>query len=207
VKLKTLTVLGQLSALAIFAGSCVVAAEAAEKDTASQPTSVFATIGKETVTWQDFSIAFNQAAQKKFYHGNPSDEAVATLQREIAGKLVTDTLVLNEANRRKIKADSAFVNQELGKIESKRAGDAQWEEAKHRVLPILRHQIENESKIKKLTAQIRDVAAPTAAQVRQYYTDHPEKFTAPMEQRVSIILLSVDPSSSNDVWEIGRAHV
>ncbi len=197
-KLNPLSTISLFSVLVILVNPGAVAADTTEKGT--EP-SVFATIGKETISWQDFGIAFNNAAKNKFYHGKPADNVIAALQRDVAGKLVADTLVLNEANRRKIKPDTAAVKQELESIEKKRAGDAQWLEARGRVLPILTRQIENETKIKKLSAQIRNVTPPTSTQVQAFYASHPEKFTAPVEQRVSIILLSVDPSSGNEMWE------
>lgn len=204
-KMKSLHILNLFSVLVIFVSPCVAAADKAEKSIDSKPPSVFATIGKEAISWQDLNVAYNQAAQKKFYHGSPADHVIAALQREVADKLVADTLVLNEANRRKIKPDTDVVNQELESIEKRRAGDAQWLEARGRVLPVLTRQIENETKVKKLTAQVRNVTPPTSVQVRAYYTNHPEKFTAPVEQRVSIILLTVDPSSGNEVWEQAAA--
>ena len=198
--LKKIRTLNLISTLFILGSPCAIAADALPGDAAAEQPSVFATIGKETITWQDFGIAFNNAAKNKFFHGKPADDVTAALQREVAGKLITQALLVNEANRRKIKPDTALVTQELEKIEKMRAGNAQWTEARNRVLPVLTKQIEDESKVKKLTALIREVTQPTKAQVQAYYTSHPEKFTAPVEQRVSVILLSVDPSSDQQTW-------
>ena len=42
---------------------------------------------------------------------------------------------------------------------------------------------------------------PSDAEVRSYYDANQEQFTEPRRQRISLILLKVDPSSSSKVWQ------
>ena len=51
---------------------------------------------------------------------------------------------------------------------------------------------------------MRKVPAPSEKQLRDYYAAHQDKFTAPEQQRVSLILLKVDPSSPNEVWQAAQ---
>ncbi len=176
----------------------VGAANAADKVAADTTPSVFATIGKVTIPWQDVEAEYIKEAKNKFFHGKPADQVVAELQRSVGDKLVVDALILNEANRRKLKPDEKIINQQVADYESKFANDPNWAEAKGRVLPVITKRFQNEFLIKKLEEVTRKVTPPTTAQVQTYYNSHPEKFTPPVEQRVSVILLSVDPSS--DAW-------
>lgn len=184
----------------LFSTTAVAAATPADKGDKAPP-SVFATVGKVKITWQDFESEYKKSAKNKFYHGQPAQAVAAELQRTIADKLVTDALILNEAKRRKLKPDSNEVNQEIAKNEQQFASNPQWAEAKARVLPILTQRFQNESLIKKLEATVRQVPAPSKAQIQTYYKNHPDKFTPPIEQQVSLILLQVDPSSTTEVWQ------
>ncbi len=183
---------------ALLSTMIVGAANAADEVAVSPKPSVFATIGKVTIPWQDVEVEYKKEAKNKFFHGKPADQVVAELQRSVGDKLVVNALILNEANHRKLKPDEKIINQQVTDYESKLANDPNWADAKARVLPVITKRFQNEFLIKKLEEITRKVAPPSTAQVRTYYNSHPEKFTSPIEQRVSVILLSVDPSS--DAW-------
>lgn len=190
-----------LLTLSVVLSAQTISASAADNDVANQQPPVFATIGKVTISWQEVESEYKKEAKNKFFHGKPASDVVAALQRTVADKLVTNALVLNEAYRRKLKPDADAVNQDVKDFEAKFANDAQWAEARDRVLPIITKRFQDGNLIKKLESRVRQVPLPTTAQVKAFYTNHPEKFTSPLEQRVSVILLSVDPSSGTDVWE------
>ncbi|NOU01787.1 MAG: hypothetical protein HOO95_09490 [Gallionella sp.] len=182
----------------------VMSASAADQPSVDEQ-SVFATVGKVAISWQDVQTEYRSAAKNKFFHGKPSDEVVAELQRTVADKLITNALVLNEAYRRKLKPDSKTINQQVADYETKFSNDPKWPEARTRLLPIITKRFESEALVKMLENNVRKVPAPTAAQVQAYYTSHPGKFTTPKEQRVSVILLKVDPSAGEDAWEQTKA--
>lgn len=183
---------------ALISTVIVGAANAADQVTTEPKPSVFATVGRVTIPWQDVEAEYKKEAKNKFFHGKPADQVVAELQRSVGDKLVVNALILNEANRRKLKPDEKVINQQVADYESKFANDPNWADAKGRVLPIITKRFQNEFLVKKLEEITRKIAPPSAAQVRAYYDSHPEKFTSPIEQRVSVILLSVDPSS--EAW-------
>lgn len=177
-----------------------IGAAASDKNATGHPPSVFATVGKVTVPWQDVEAEYKKEAKNKFFHGKPADSVIAELQRSVGNKLVTNALILNEANRRKLKPDAKIINQQVADYEARFATDPQWGEARERVLPVITKHFQDEYLVKKLEEIVRKVPTPKETQVRSYYASHPEKFTAPVEQRVSVILLSVDPSATNEAW-------
>ncbi len=162
---------------------------------ASSTPPVFARVGKTVITQRDYDNAFAVASRNRFYHGKPPDAEVAALQREIGDKLVTDALLLSEAKRLKLKPDTAEVQQKLEQYEQRNAANPQWQKVRDRALPILARRFEEESLRSKLEQRVRKVPTPNEKKLRAYYSAHLDKFTEPEQLRVSIILLSVDPSA------------
>ncbi len=177
-------------------------AEDARPNRPNRPSAMapFATVGKDIITWQDYRNAYNSEAGNRFFHGKPSDDVLASYQREVATKLVNDALLVQEAKRRKLKPDDAAVNQELQKYDQRFGSDPKWPEARKRVLPQITKRLQNENLLSQLEELVRNVPPPTMKQLHDYYDAHPEKFTAPPQPRVSVILLRVDPSSPDEDW-------
>ncbi|MDH4234956.1 MAG: peptidylprolyl isomerase [Gallionella sp.] len=200
-KLTLMVLLGgvMLSTTA-FAADTNPQASAPANTMASADLPVFARVGKNIITWREYDATFTSMNRGKFYHGKPPEAEIAAMQREVGNKLIANALLLHEAERRKLKPDAAAVDKKIEQHEQRYANDAQWQEARVQVLPLLTKQWQEESLLNKLEKLVRDVPPPKEAQVRQYYTAHPDKFTEPEQLRVSIIMLKVDPSSPSEVW-------
>lgn len=162
---------------------------------------ILATVGKTDITQQEFDEAFAVAARAKFYHGQPPDIQIATLQREVGDKLITNALLLNEAKHRKLKPDAKLVDQQLASVEKRYLNNEEWKKVRAQELPRITRQIQNKNLLDQLEKLVRIVPDPTEKQLREYYAAHMDKFTAPEQQRVSLILLRVDPSSPTEVWQ------
>jgi parvulin-like peptidyl-prolyl isomerase len=167
---------------------------------ASKAATPFATVGNDVVSWQDYRNTYIAESNTRFYHAKPTEDEIASFQRQVADKLVNDALLAQEAKRRKLKPDSAVVDQGLQKYEQRFANDPKWPAARKRVLPKITKKLENESLRNQLEELVRNVAPPNIKQLRQYYDAHPDKFTSPPQPRVSVILLRMDPSSSDADW-------
>ena len=160
----------------------------------------FATVGDAKVTWREYREEYNHQAKNKFFHGKPSDEAVAAFQREVGNKLVDDILLTKEAKRRKLKPNDSYVNAQLQKYDRTFANDPNWPEARKRVLPVITKRLQGESLRIELETLVRNVPPPTTAQLKAYFDAHPDKFTSPPQPKVSVILIRVDPSSLDEEW-------
>jgi parvulin-like peptidyl-prolyl isomerase len=161
----------------------------------------YAKVGDMYVSWIDYNNEYATEARKKFYHGKPSDDSVAAFQRQIGETLVTNAMLVQEAKRRKLKPDEAFVKQQLDQYEQRFAKNPNWPDARARVLPILTERVQNENLRSKLEELVRNVPAPSKKQLRKYYTEHQDKFTAPPATRVSVILIRVDPGAPASDWQ------
>lgn len=175
------------------------AADAPASAVAAPP--VFARVGNAVITWQDYNVALAEASRAKYYHGKPPEAEIALMQREVGNKLVANALLLREAKKRKLQPDAAALRKKLDQHEQRYARDAQWQQARAEVLPLLTRQWREESLLSQLEKRVRNVPPPKEAQLREYYAAHPDKFTEPEQIRASVILLSVDPSSPPEGWQ------
>ena len=193
-----------LSIFALLGGTMpdiTLAAAAPPSGSAAAVQPIFATVGKTIITQRDYDMAFATEARAKFYHGKPPATEVAALQREVGDKLVANVLLLREAKRRGLKPDAKFVRQQLDKYEQRYRDDEQWKQARAQELPKIKRQLQNTNLLSQMEKLVRNVPAPTEEQLRKYYAANLDKFTAPEQQRVSLILLKVDPSSPAPVWQ------
>lgn len=161
----------------------------------------FAKVGDITITWTDYNNEYASQARNKFYHGKPSDDEVAAFQRKIGDTLVTNAMLLQEAKRRKLKPDAEFVKLQIEKAERRFAKDPNWPQARPRVLPVLTQRAQDESLRNQMEPLVRNVRPPSVKQLRKYYAAHPDKFTSPAHERVSTILLRMDPGSPPADWQ------
>jgi peptidyl-prolyl cis-trans isomerase C len=201
----TLTIL--LSGI-LLCTEAIAAKPVAPSTTTAKKQPIFATVGNNEISWKEYKEAYLSESNTKFYHAKPNEAELAAFQRQVGEKLITNALLVQEAKRRKLKPDNAAVQQELPeqlqKYEKRFANDPNWPEARKRVLPIVTPviitRLQDENIRTKLEELVRNVPPPTTQQLRQYYDANPKKFTSPPQPRVSVILLRVDPSSSDDEW-------
>jgi hypothetical protein len=167
---------------------------------------VFATVGGQVVSLSDYSATLQRGVRARFYHGTVPEGEMARFQREVGDKLVTRTLLLQEAERRQLEPDRAWVQARVDGYEQRYAASPRWQSERERLLPELSRALETESRLLRLEQQIREVAPPDEAALRDYYARNPDKFTEPERFRVSVILLRVDASASTTTWEAARAE-
>jgi parvulin-like peptidyl-prolyl isomerase len=168
---------------------------------ATKAVPVFATVGDAVITWPEYRNAYNHDAKNRFFHGKPDDAVLAAFQREVGNRLIDDILLLKEAKRRKLKPDSAAVDEGLTTYDQKFSRDPNWPEARKRVLPTITKNLQDQNLRNQLQALVRNVTPPTTKQLREYFDAHPDKFTSPPQPKVSVILIRVDPSSTDNEWK------
>lgn len=174
-------------------GDAAASSQGAMKDT-------FAIVGGEKISMEEFRANLRVGIRQRFFHGNIPDDELKSFRREVADKLVNDVLLRQEAERRGLKPDEELVEKKLKEFEKEYGRGDDWKKQRAKILASLREKLEQDSLVSQLEKQVKDVPKPGAAEVRQYYRQHPEKFTTPEALRVSMILLTVDPSSPSSVW-------
>ncbi|MGY0195502.1 peptidylprolyl isomerase [Leptothrix sp. BB-4] len=167
----------------------------------------FARIGDLVVTRGDYRRALGVAMRQKYYHAKPPEAEVAAFQREIGQALVDRQLLLAEARRQGLQADAARVEAQL-RPQAQRLSQSAGLDADHRdrMLAAWRAQFEGDALIERLQAGVKAVAAPDDATLRAWHAEHRDRFVEPEQVRLSVILLKVEASSKQAVWDAAHAE-
>lgn len=165
------------------------------------PTQPIATFGGQTITAGAFVQQVQAGMRQRFYHGKVPQAELEQFGDEVLQGMIDRALLLQEAKRRKLQPDSKAIDAEIAGYEKQYASSERWQKERAQRLPLLRANLEQQSQLKVLEAQVRKLPAPSEKQVRDYYTRNPDKFTTPEKIRVSLILLKVDPSSPPAAWK------
>lgn len=195
-----------LLAVFLVATASTVSAEEADAKKETEPGSgklvVFATVGDEEISMQKFQFAFLIAAKDKFYHGKPPQSEVAALQRQVGQDLVDRLFLVKEARKRGIVPNPEVIKPKLARVDKLNAGKPQWEASRDRVLTSFNELFDAEDMVAQLKKQVIDnIPDPKVSEVRIYYKKYPEQFTEPEKIRVHVILIKVDPSAPQFIWD------
>jgi parvulin-like peptidyl-prolyl isomerase len=79
-------------------------------------------------------------------------------------------------------------------------GSANWKANREKMLAAVVPQLEADSLLDRLGKLVRNVPEPGEAAARAYYDKHKDLFVEPEQVKLSVILLKVDPSSPQAVW-------
>lgn len=198
------------SLLALILAGAVAAAAAADAPDAGkakpdasgaaapQP---FAVVGKTVIGIAEYDVAFAQAQRQRFYHRQVPDHERQALRREVGDNLINRVLLLEEVERRGVQPDRTKIEATVAGYEKQYADSPQWPRIKAEMLPALVRELERQSRLERLEQQVREAGEPTEAQLRAFYENNKALFTEPAKQRLSLILLKVDPSSAQAVWD------
>lgn len=165
---------------------------------------IFATVNGKPITVAEFDAAARESYRRKFYHGQPPENEVNDMMREVGQGLIDRILLAAEVERQKVQPDRAAVDKELAGYEQRYGTSPQWQAQREATLPKIREYLETQSRLAKLEAKVRDVPAPKDKALRAYYAENKSLFTEPEKIRVSLITFRVDPSSPTSVWESTR---
>lgn len=145
--------------------------------------------------------ALRKGIKDRFYHGKVEEDEAKKFRKEIAEEMIERALLVQEANRQKLKPNADEVEKSIKAFDARFQDDPEWLKARDRVLPRLREKLNDDSLAKVIKSRVMSVKLPTEGELKEYYAEHKDLFTTPARSRVSLILLRVDPSSSSEVWK------
>ena len=166
--------------------------------------SIFAVINGREIATQEYEAAFTSLIRQRFYHGQIPENDLIAVREEIKSKLVQRVVLLEEAERRKIVPDEEQIEQTLAGYDKRYAASPQWRENRELVLPDLRKELAEQSRIAQLDKQVKAIGELPEAEVYSFYNKNPGLFTEPEKLRLAVILLAVDPSSPATAWQSTR---
>ena len=175
--------------------------EAKGEEEKPQALDYIAIVNGQRVSMGQYVSALRRGVRERFYHGKVEEGEAKKFRKEVADELIERALLVQEAKRRKLKPDADEVEVNVRAFDAKFQDDPEWAKARDKVLSELREKLNDDSLAKVIKLSVTSVKAPVESELRKYYTDHKDLFTTPVRNRVSLILLRVDPASSSDVWK------
>jgi PPIC-type PPIASE domain/SurA N-terminal domain len=166
----------------------------------------FATVGDKTISGADYQRALAVAMRKKYYHAKPPEAELAQFQREVGDDVVNRVLLLAEARRRGIQPDRDKIAATVAGYDAQYKGSAYWNANRDKMLANVLPQLERDSLYERLEKLVKAVPEPSEAVARAYYGKHPDLFVEPEQLKFSVILLKVDPSSPQPLWNSAHAE-
>lgn len=162
---------------------------------------LYAKVGEREITINEFNQTYSRTVRQRYYHSKPPENELAAVRQEIADGLITRQLLLIEAEHQGLRADDKSIQATLQQYDERYADSPRWEEQRDMLLDSLKQKLIEDDLLRQLESKVRNIAPPTEEQLKSYYEQHPDKFTEPTQQKLSLILLVVDPSSPTDVWQ------
>lgn len=178
-----------------------VTADQSREEVRSPPDTVFARVGDRVVTQRAFDEAYRHALRSRFYHGRPPEGQLDAVRRQVADEVVMRVLLLGEAERLGLHPDDGSIGATLDAYDRRYADSPRYKAHRDELRATLRARLAEEDLLRQIETRVRRVAPPDEKQLVAYYEANPDKFTEPGRQRVSVILLKVDPSSAAAVWD------
>jgi len=167
---------------------------------------LFAVVEGIEIKAERYNALVQTEVRQKFYHAKVPPEEMSAYRQEVADKLIDEILLLMEAERQSVQPDNEFIEEQFRQYDEQYKNSPRYKRERNKMLARIRPKLERESKIERITKIIRQVTPPTDSEVKKYYQNNPDKFTTPGKKRVSVILLSVDPSSATEVWKAAEAE-
>lgn len=190
----------------IAVAGMLAAAWAARAEPAPAEPEVFARVGTQVISLREFESARAAGLRQKFYHGRPPEGEVERFSREVGETLVTQALLVAEAERRGIEPDQAKIDRQVAEFDHRLEGDEQWRKSRERILPRAIGEMQRRSRLERLEASVRAVPAPTEDEARAYHAANPKLFTEPEQLRFSLILVKLDPAASPEAVAAATAE-
>lgn len=162
--------------------------------------SVFARINDQVIHFDEFKVIFGNAVRNKFYHGQVPREELIAFQHKVSKDIVDQILLLQEAEKLGIKPDLEKLKAGLKQYDERYANTPGWKPRSEANQKLMLDRLSQKDILDQMETRVKDLAEPGVEAVKQFYHEHPEKFTEPKRQWVSVILLPVPPSSPNDNW-------
>ncbi len=164
------------------------------------PGAVVATVAGERITLEEYQVNLQAAYRQRFFHGKVPEEQEEAFRREVLDALIERILLRKEAGRRGLEPDAAWVETQLKQIEGRYRNLPRWTAQRDTLVAGLRRQLEEQSLIERLRVAVESQVRLDDAAVLQYYREHPDIFTTPRRERVSTILLRVEPWAPESTW-------
>lgn len=156
--------------------------------------------------FQDF---YQFKRRNKYYHGQPPETEYQSFVDSVREEWIEQILLDNylRASNIEIPIDQQEIDTRAKKFEEQMVGVPSWKEVGPAYMPIYRKRLVRDLIYRSYKAQLFEETQVSETDVKVFYDKHPEKFTQPMRNNVSLILIGVAPSAGGVVWKEARTEM
>lgn len=166
---------------------------------------IVATINGAEISDTEFEQAVYSIGRGSMYHGRPTEESqYLEFRKNVLDQLVDRRLLLGEAVRRGMQPDTGEIEESLAVYERRYSSTERWQREGDQMLASLRGRFEEDELLLMLEEEVREVDDPPEPVLRTFYEQNPQSFTEPKQDRVSVILLGLQPSAGAAAWQAAR---
>lgn len=167
----------------------------------------FAHVGDVVITGADYQRALAVAVRKKYYHAKPPEAEYAQFQRQVGDDVVNRVLLLAETRRRGVQPDRDKIKATVDGYDAQYKGSPNWTANRDKMLAAVVPQLEQDSALERLEQLIKQVPDPDEATAKAYYDKNLTLFIEPEQIKLRVIVLRVDPSSPQALWNSAKAEI
>lgn len=202
-----------------LAGMGAVGAVRADEPVAQPPAlnpvtskTVVAEVNGHAITFAELEKHVYERIPNVTGHGTISPDRLRQRAFELLDQMILDEVMAQEATRLKIRLDRKKLDAEVSRQRGLFPSAADFQKAltqRNLTEALFRQRIERAMLMQAAVDQeVNQKVTVTDDEMAAYYRDHPEKFVIPMQYRLRLLLVSVDPSATPEIWErAGRQAV
>lgn len=156
------------------------------------------------VSFQDF---YQYKRKNKYYHGKPPESELQTFIESVQTELIDQILVHDyiDKNFPDFIYDQQEIDLQVKRFDEQMAGVESWNLVRVPYLAVYERRLIRDLLYRAYKDQFEAAIVISDDEIKNFYNDHPEKFTQPPRSRVSLILLGVDPSAGVAAWKESEA--
>lgn len=168
----------------------------------AQPQDVpFVTVDGQEISAGRLEAKVQQIVRDRFYHGVIPRGQLDPIIAEASQALVDEFLLDREARRRGIEPEAEQVDARLLELQQRPGFLELPEDQRDGVVAALHDRLQAESRRAGLESAVRALADPDDVQAAEaWYRENLDLFVEPKRERVSLILVAVEPSATDATW-------
>ncbi|QSX30487.1 peptidyl-prolyl cis-trans isomerase [Shewanella cyperi] len=158
------------------------------------------------VSFQDF---YQYKRRNKYYHSQPPEAEYASFLEGVKREWLEQIVLQNYLQQQKpdFRVDNNEVDAQVARFNEQMQNNPDWPLVKEAYLKVYRQRLLRDLLYRAYKDEFEKSVTVSEDEARQFYEQHPEKFTQPPRNRVSLILMAVDPSAGAEAWDSTRKQL
>ncbi len=179
------------------------AMQGCKKEEAKFPEGTIAAVNGAAITQEDLDVELSMAQQQFADQGQPDDEQLAEIKKNLFESLITRKVLYLESQKKGVEVDETTIDESLATIKEQFPKENDFKgmlEEMHLTEDLLKAQLREGMAIQKLIDQeIIDNIEVSDKETKDYYDGHTDLFKQPEKIQASHILIKVDPGVDESV--------